>query len=178
MSGSKGKGKQENGELFCNSRTKESIKVTKVRTCHTCGEDLSDTGSDGSERRTKIDIVFEKVVEHVDAEIKTCPNCSTVSKGRFPSDMPGPLQYGIGIKAYVVNLLIAQMISLNRIQKMVKALIGKTLSETSILRYVMQLYVALEPWERRSIEQLLKTRSMHVDETSLRVDRKNYWVHV
>ena len=43
---------------------------------------------------TKIDIVFEKVVEHIDAEIKQCPNCEATVKGRFPDDMPGKLQYG------------------------------------------------------------------------------------
>ena len=44
------------------------------------------------ERRTKIDIVFEKVVEHVDAEVKQCPVCDATVKGRFPADMHGPLQ--------------------------------------------------------------------------------------
>ncbi|PIE62247.1 MAG: hypothetical protein CSA25_06100 [Desulfobacter postgatei] len=34
------------------------------------------------------------------------------SKGRFPEDMQGPLQYGPGIKGCVVNLLVARMISL------------------------------------------------------------------
>ncbi|WP_419604796.1 hypothetical protein [Thiolapillus sp.] len=28
------------------------------------------------------------------------------------------------------------------------------------------------------IEQLLQMPAMHVDETSLRVDRKNHWIHV
>uniref|UniRef100_UPI003AF7D22B hypothetical protein n=1 Tax=Thiolapillus sp. TaxID=2017437 RepID=UPI003AF7D22B len=39
------------------------------------GEDLSKTPCQGVERRTRIDIIFEKVVTHVDAEIKQCPQC-------------------------------------------------------------------------------------------------------
>jgi transposase len=139
---------------------------------------LRDTSCNTHERRTKIDIVFEKVVFHVDAEIKTCSNCKATNKGCFPSDMPGPLQYGNGLKAYILNLLIAQMISLNRIRKSIKTLIGQVISEASILKYVIQLYLALEPWEKSSIEQLLTTSSMNVDETSLRVDKKNNWIHV
>ena len=33
-----------------------------------------------------------------------CPRCHTEARARFPAEMPGPLQYGPGIKAYVVHL--------------------------------------------------------------------------
>jgi len=130
------------------------------------------------ERRTRIDIVFEKTVEHVDAEVKECPSCHKETKGIHPADMHGPLQYGNGIKAYVIQFLIAQMVSLNRVQKMLTALIGRAISEATMLGYVLALYYALESWELNSIEKLLKIPSVNVDETSLRVDKKNQWIHV
>ena len=114
----------------------------------------------------------------MDAEIKVCPRCEMQNKGRFPEDMKGPLQYGPGIKGYVVNLLVAQMVSLKRVQQMVQTLIGRVLSEASILKYVMQIHYALEAWEQSAIERLLQMPAMHVDETSLRVERKNHWIHV
>jgi len=178
QSGTKGKGKKENGALSQNTRTVETTQVVEVTDCQFCGEPLVDTPISEHERRTKIDIVFEKVVCHVDAEIKVCPRCNRKNKGQFPQDMPGPLQYGPGIKGYVVNLLIAQMIALKRVQTMVRTLIGQVLSEASILKYVMQLHFALESWEQSAIDQLLQMPSMHVDETSLRVDKKNHWIHV
>ena len=52
------------------------------------------------------------------------------------------------------------------------------LSEATLLGYVAQLHHALAEWERRAIERLLASPAMHVDETSLRVDRKNHWIHV
>ena len=178
QSGTKGKGKKENGALSQNTRTVETTQVVEVTDCQFCGEPLVDTPISEHERRTKIDIVFEKVVCHVDAGIKVCPRCNRKNKGQFPQDMPGPLQYGPGIKGYVVNLLIAQMIALKRVQTMVRTLIGQVLSEASILKYVMQLHFALESWEQSAIDQLLQMPSMHVDETSLRVDKKNHWIHV
>ncbi|WP_419641190.1 hypothetical protein [Thiolapillus sp.] len=63
-----------------------------------------------------------KVVTHVDAEIKQCPQCRTRNKGPFPADMAGPVQYGPGIKGYVMNLLIALMISLKRVQQSIQTL--------------------------------------------------------
>jgi len=178
QSGTNGKGKQQNGALSKNTRTVETTQVAKVKDCQFCGEALDDTPATEHERRTKIDIIFEKVVSHVDAEIKVCPRCNRQNKGRFPQEMSGPLQYGPGIKGYVVNLLVAQMISLKRAQKMIQTLIGRVLSEASILKYVMQLHHALEAWEQSAIERLLQMPAIHVDETSLRVDRKNHWIHV
>jgi len=177
-SGTNGKGKKQNGVLSGNTRTIETTQVAKVTDCEFCGESLDDVPSEEYERRTKIDIIFEKVVSHVDAEIKVCPQCKMQNKGRFPEDMKGALQYGPGIKGYVVNLLVAQMISLKRVQQMVQTLIGRLLSEASILKYVMQLHYALEAWEQSAIERLLRMPAIHVDETSLRVERKNHWIHV
>ncbi len=56
------------------------------------------------------DIVFEVIERRIDAEVKECPDC----RGRFPETMPGPLQYGVGLQAFVINLPVAQMLSLRR----------------------------------------------------------------
>ena len=75
-SGTNGKGKKQNGILSGNTRTVETTQVAKVTDCEFCGESLDDVPSEECERRTKIDIIFEKVVSHVDAEIKVCPRCN------------------------------------------------------------------------------------------------------
>ncbi len=137
------KGKAQNDARAGNRRTTETVHVAKVSVCQTCGEDLSETPCHGYERRTQIDIIFEKVVSHVDAEIKQCPHCQAQTKGRFPADMPGALQYGPGINAYVLNLLIAQMIALKQVQHSIRTLIGQTNAEATLLKYVMQLHHAL-----------------------------------
>lgn len=176
--GSKGKGKQETHTAAYNTRTIDTVEVIKVKHCDICGNDLTQAACEHIERRTKIDIIFEKTVEHVDVEVKHCQDCDALVKGKFPTDMPGPLQYGNGLKAYIINLLIAQMISLNRVQKLVKSIIGEIIAESTLLKFVLRLYVALEPWEAASIEAILMAKAMNVDETSLRVDMQNQWIHV
>jgi hypothetical protein len=176
--GSKGKGKNENSGIANNTRTKETITLSKVDTCDVCGESLINTPCLHIERRTKIDIVFEKVVERVDAEVKQCPTCDATTKGQFPVDMPGPLQYGDGLKAFVINLLVCQMVALNRVQKLLKSMIGVVISEASLLKFILRLHLALEAWEEQAIEQILIAPAINVDETSLRVDKKNHWIHV
>lgn len=176
--GSNGKGKQETDAPAYNTRTVETIALVTVGQCDICGNDLSQVPCEHIERRTKIDIIFEKTVEHIEVEIKHCPDCDTLVKGKFPADMPGPLQYGNGLKAYIINLLVAQMISLNRVKNLVKTIIGETIAEASLLKFVFRLYTALEQWEASGIELILKNPAMNVDETSLRVDKKNQWIHV
>ena len=115
--GTHGKGKELTESRCANTRTVESVEVSPVSFCEECGEDLHKVRCEGHERRTQIDIVFEKVVTHIDAEIKPCPHCGTQARGSFPEAFHGPLQYGAGIKAYALNLLIAQMLSLKRVQQ-------------------------------------------------------------
>lgn len=176
--GAKGKGKLESDSTVDNARTIETVTQATVEYCDVCGEDLSKIESHDHERRTKIDIIFEKTIEHYDAQKKICPNCNSEVKGTFPSDMHGPLQYGDGIRAYIINLLVCQMISLNRVQKMVKTLIAASISEATLLNFVLRLHYALETWESKSVERLLQCPAINVDETSLRVDKENQWIHV
>ena len=176
--GNNGKGKNENDTRAKNTRVRENVSISTVSFCDICAEDLTDVPCTHHERRTKIDIVFEKVVEHVDAEVKQCPACEATVKGKFPTDMHGPLQYGDGLKAFVINLLVCQMVALNRVQKLVKSMIGEVISEATLLKFVLRLYQALEAWELDAIEQILKAPAINVDETSLRVNKKNHWLHV
>ncbi|MHB8428063.1 MAG: IS66 family transposase [Acidiferrobacterales bacterium] len=176
--GTHGKGKVLSETRSGNTRTVQSYELSKVSFCDECGEDLHKVPVQGHERRTQIDIVFEKVVTHIDAEIKSCPHCGTEARGSFPEALCGPLQYGAGIKAYALNLLIAQMLSLKRVQQSLQTLLGQVISEATILKYVLALHRALEQWEKTAIERLLTLPALHVDETSLRVDKKNQWIHV
>ena len=178
QAGAKAKGRSARHTRSDSTRTVETVTVIPVTACDHCGEDLRDVPAQGGERRTRIDIVFEKVVSHVEAEIKACPHCGQQTKGAFPPDLAGPRQYGPGLKAYVLHLLVAQMVALKRVQQTVQTLIDEVIAEATILGYVMQLYRALAAWEQAAIDQLLSQPTLHVDETSLRVARKNHWLHV
>lgn len=177
-SGTNGNGKNENKASVSNTKVTESITISHVDECNICGEILNNVPSHKCERRTKIDIVFDKIIEHVDAEVKICPTCDSTVKGKFPTDMPGPLQYGNGLKAFVINLLVCQMVALGRVQKLVKSMIGELLSEATLLKFILRLHEALADWENSAIEQILTCKAINADETSLRVNKKNHWIHV
>lgn len=114
----------------------------------------------------------------MDAEVKHCPSCNATVKDSFPSDRHGPLQYGDGLKAFVINLLVGQVVALNRVQKLIKSMIGVVIAEASLLKFVLRLHQALATWECQATASMLNTPAINVDETSFRVDSKNHWIHV
>ena len=177
-SGSRSRGPKARHARSDNLRTVTTTHTSAVTGCRQCAHDLTGTACTAHEQRVEIDIVFETVERQVTAEFKTCPRCHTRTKGSFPATMPGPVQYGPGIVAYVVHLLCAQMVSLKRTAAMIQAMTGRLLSEATLLGFVSRVHQALEPWEGAAIGKLLDMPVLHVDETSLRVDRKNYWIHV
>lgn len=58
--GSNNKGHNDNRKLADNTRTVEIVTIASVNACDSCGENLSKITATGYERRTKMDIVFEK----------------------------------------------------------------------------------------------------------------------
>ena len=58
--GTNGKGKTESNVVAKNTRTLETVTTVRVTECDVCGADLSNSPCAHVERRTKIDIIFEK----------------------------------------------------------------------------------------------------------------------
>ncbi len=74
--------------------------------------------------------------------------------------------------------MVSQMVAINRVQKMLSTMVGHRLSEATLLGYILRLHSALSSWEQSATEKLLTQLCLHVDETSLKVERKNHWIHV
>ncbi len=176
--GGSGKGPKPNLQTGDNLRKTVVEETVAVEACDACGADLSGVDPAGRERRVLHDIVFEVVEHRVDAEIKDCPDCRARTKGRFPDDMPGPVQYGHGLQAFVVDLLVAHMLSLNRAVALVQAMTGRRISEATCLEWTRRLDQALQSWEDAAVAHLLERPALHADETGFRVDGRTQWLHV
>ncbi len=177
ITGSQGKGHKHKHQDCDNTRIEVKHQISAVTECDRCGADLTQVQVLDHQRRTRVDIVFVTQQTHVDAEIKHCPACDATNQGEFPQDMPGPLQYGAGIIAYTVHLLISQMVALRRTAQLLKVMTGRLISEATLLAWVMRVHVSLTEWEQVAIEQLLQMPVMHADETSIRISKKNHWIH-
>ena len=160
-----------------NVRDTESSETVTPTECSGCGTDLKGAPVVDTEERKEIDIVYERHEHTVIVESKECPDCGQENIAEFPQGMNGPLQYGIGIKAAIINFLCFQMLPLKRVQDHFTSLIGRVISPATMLKYVTNFSETLEFWEQCTIDQALKAGVMHIDETSMRVNKKTFWVH-
>ena len=175
--GSRGRGPEQGHWETGHTRRVSETEVSPVTECGACGRNLVRVRREGHERRTLVDIVFETREYHVDAEIKTCPRCHAENRGAFPEGFCGPLQYGHGIIAFATHLLVAQMVPLKRVVQTMKAMTGRAVAEATLLAWLLRLHDALADWEAAAVECLLAAPALHVDETSIRIDRRNHWLH-
>ncbi len=113
------------------------VETVAVVACTVCGGDLAAVDPIDRECRILHEIVFAVVERRVTAEI------------------PGPLQYGSGLQAFVTHLLMAQMLSLNRAVALVPAITGLRLSAATCLGFIQRRHVARQPWEDAAIAPLL-----------------------
>ena len=137
--------REEVPESPASTRTREEHHVHEAHACKHCGEKLTGTEAAGHERRTRIDVVFEKVVEHHDAEIRHCPHCHGETRAAFPDDLHGPRQYGVGIRVFAVHQLM-QMVPLRRTVRSLSAMIGEKLSEATLPGFLTRVHEALAGW--------------------------------
>ena len=73
--------------------------------------------------------------------------------------------------------MISQMVPLKRTAQMLKMMSGRQISEATLLKWVRRLHQTLGGWESAAMERLLEMPVLHADETSIRVNRKNHWIH-
>ncbi len=81
--GSHGKDKSLKDGIANNTKVTKSVILLTVDVCESCGHNLINTACDKYETRTKIDIIFEKTIEHYNAEVKTCEHCHTTVKAHI-----------------------------------------------------------------------------------------------
>ena len=169
--------KQNSGPRLDNSKTEEKKETLSPKKCPCCNADLKDAKITDTETRKSIDISYTVEETSFTAETRECPNCGETTKADFPKGIDGVIQYGIGIKAAIINFLMVQMMSLQRVQEHFKGLIGRSISQSVMLKYIAQFGKSLKEWEESAKEALRKAPVLYLDETSMRVNKKNYWIH-
>jgi transposase len=161
------------------SKNPDEIKVHEVDNCFKCGASLIDIEKERYEIRQQIDILQSKLntIEHR-AEIKTCPECGHKNKGQFPEGVDKTVQYGNKLKALTVYLSQYQLIPYERIKEIIKDLYDHELSVGTLVNFNNKCYTKLEPIEDNLKEELINSKIIHFDETGLKVEGNNYWMHV
>jgi transposase len=151
--------KHELGACICGSRVDpSSIYLKEVRQVFDLPE-------------PKLEVLEHQVFEG------SCSCCGKKVSGSFPETVKGPVQYGSGVKALVGLLSNQSHLSYAEISSIFKELFGHKINRSTSLKinrdYYKQLNSSIEIIE----SELEKSLVNHFDETGLRVEGKNHWLH-
>jgi transposase len=111
-------------------------------------------------------------------EKKTCKNCGCVNKSKFPEEVKNKTQYGNRIKAILVYFIQYQLISYKRLKELSSDIFGQSISEGTIYNANLEAYDKLEKSENSIKEAIVNEKVVNFDETGIRVNSLNYWIHV
>ena len=151
--------------------------------CPGCGAPLSEADREGKPAVRQVFDLPEpsplEVTEHR-AHSCRCASCSTLTRGAFPQDVRGPVQYGPRITGFVSYLLDAQLLPENRLRELLCDLFGVKISKATIAAMAQRTADRFETFTEQ-LTGLLRSALVpvkHLDETTVRVNSGQSWIHV
>jgi transposase len=147
--------------------------------CAGCSAGLRRTDRAGVIRRQVVDLppVRPSVTEHRLHRLR-CGGCRHITTATGPAEATAPACYGPNVTALAVYLLTYQHIPVVRTAQLLADLLGLPVSTGWVAGVLTPVATNLDEFAER-VEQALRAASVaHFDETGIRVEGKNWWLHV
>jgi transposase len=155
------------------------IVIHQADECRRCGESLVSTTPRNIHKRQVFEIKNGSltVIEHR-AALQICPACSNSSQGQFPANIKAPVQYGASVFSRALYLHLYQLLPVARTQEAMRDLFGCDISQASIQRAARLCSAKLIRCEQRIKAAIRDSAVVGADETGIRINGTNAWVHV
>ncbi len=118
-----------------------------------------------------------KTTSHV-VTVLECPCCGTETKGEFPENVNAPVQYGIGLKARVVYLMVYQLIPYKRTADLLETMHRLAISEGTLKNILEDFAGRIEIPVEFIKQQIIDSEVAHFDESGLYTEGRRDWLHV
>lgn len=115
-----------------------------------------------------------EVTEH---QLGSVECCGLAHKGSFPKEVLAPVQYGVGVKALTTMLSVDYRMPYQKMSSLFADIYGYAINGSTLLKNLKDGYTLLEPTEQRIKQGILKSYLAHFDETGIRCESRNYWLH-
>ena len=154
------------------------VIIHDITQCHCCGNELPKDENNYDARQVfDLPPIKIEVTEHRRLK-KTCLHCGRKNKATFPEGMSQEAQYGKAIKSLCVYLQNYQMIPYSRCSEFINDLIGHQIATGSLSNFQQQCFTYLKPYQQEVKKLLLQSDILHADETGIRLNGNNSWMHV
>jgi len=159
-------------KLFSKPTRIEDIRTERCR----CGGRIVYSGNYTAKQLVDIEIATT-IIEYREHK-GVCQCCHHHIKNHAPVN--DVITYGNSLKSFSAMLSIEGMVSINRIQQMLRELTGGqlNLSEGTIAKWIKDLSKCVVPAIETIKAKLLASPLLHKDETGIRVNKALHWLHV
>lgn len=156
----------------------DRVALHDIARCARCGNGLPKEAM-GYDARQVFDLppIAIEVTEHRRLH-KTCGTCGKLNKGAFPEGIGQDAQYGARLKSLCVYLQNYQMLPYARCCEFIADLTGHGIATGSLSNFQGRCFADLEGYEGAIRKRLLQSPVLHADETGIRLNGKNSWMHV
>jgi transposase len=107
-----------------------------------------------------------------------CCGCAHENRGKFPDSVSAPAQYGLGLQTLGVLFNNAYNIPRNKVRLIFSDLFGVDVNQSTFQTHNKSAFERLENEERHIKNQLLRSDTVHFDETGAYVGKSRFWEHV
>lgn len=160
------------------SANPDKIEVCKAGVCSCCGKGLGKVQSFDYEARQVHDLpALRMLVTEHRSEIKSCPDCGTINRGRFPEGIMQQVQYGPEVQKMAVYFSNYQLLPVKRTAELFEDLFGQRVSEGSLVNINQRCADRLAPFIGDLKEELSGQEVLHADETGYYYKGARNWLH-
>lgn len=147
-----------------------------VTTCQHCAASLPAALACEIVRRQITELpLAQPVVIETQQQVVVCPHCQTTNRGVLPAGLEAERQIGPQLAATIVYLKHTQHLSYERIVATLRDLYSLTLSEGCVGNVLRRAGQAAQPVAAQLKAALLGSQVVQSDETSARVQGRNWW---
>ena len=145
--------------------------------CSGCGSDLTGAAEVDCSRRQVFDIppIKVHVTEHRIIS-RRCP-CGTTTTGPTPAQASAPVQYGPVMCAVIIYLFMGQFLSKKRTAQAIGELFGIPVSDGTVAAVTARAAGDLTEFLTQVNARIKASQVVHFDETGLRCQGRNHWLH-
>lgn len=154
----------------------EIIDKFPGETC-TCGGCIQMDGNYSRKQEVDIEVITHVIEER--SHTGVCDSCGKQVRGTFSKRFINNVQYGPTLKSYVVTESVENFTPVRKIVSTIKGMTNGmiNLSQATIINMQKAFERKIEKELQLQEEEISKSKVVHADETSLRINGVLYWIH-
>ena len=170
---------QKEGHEGCSRNKPERIDEVvehKLEICPICGEPVSDTQEIRERITEDIEEPKTKNTKHLIHRCY-CKNCNKLVEPEIYTALPNS-RFGLRLMILVLILKLDCRIPSNKVTSILDSVFGLKISDGEVYNILKQLSEAFGDYHEKLVRKIKEALGKHIDETSWRINGKNYWLWI